>query len=404
MNDNNYNLGDPEETADIDVIKDVNINNKLNLNIMTEIINSLPKLGIYNPIKLLDILVDKNSKELQNYMKNNSNILEFIYNQNDTSYNLKEKNIVTISLLKHLKKGSYHHIYKALDKETNNYLVIRKQIDNNTNDLYESCSDFFIHCILSLYQGKILINHQHFRGKSVIPKIIKIGVNEKKNKMLGIMNLFNGTLYQIIQNKSIKKSIKIKIILNSLYQIAYYLDNLQKIFQFNHNDLKVNNIFYQSEIDIKNITDSTIHKINFFLGDFGFSRIKIIHPTNKKKVKVYGGALLSYSKNKKLQSFIPGKDLYFLSHNIFVYSSNNIKAILISFFSLFNDFNVSLTEENNWFKIYDDYNNHLDFEPSNFIRIIKNSQFNQYINSLEDLINKDLLNDNIKLNELIKKE
>ena len=402
MNDNNLILGNPNITASLDVIKDVNKQNKLNKNIMTDIIYSLPQLGFYNPIKLLDILVEKDKTELKNYMKNN--ILEFIYDQKETSYSLSDNNYTKLALLKHIKKGSYHHIYKVINKENDDYLVIRKQIDNQDNDLYESCTDFFIHSILSIYQGKILINHHHSRGNLIIPKIIKVGINQRKNKMLGIMNLFNGSLFQILTNKTIKNSLKLRIIFNALFQIANYLDNLQQIFKFNHNDLKVNNIFYLSNMNIEDIDIDTINKIKFFIGDYGFSRIKFIHPNKGKNIKIYGGALLSYSKNKKLYSFIPGKDLFFLSHNIFVYSPNKIKPILTSFFSLFNEFNFSLTIEDKWFDIYDDYKNHPDFEPKNFIKIIKESQFSQYINNIDDLINPELLNNKIELKDLIQKE
>ena len=92
--------------------------------------------------------------------------------------------------------------------------------------------------------------------------------------------------------------------------------------------------------------------------------------------------MLAYSNNSKLYSFIPGKDLYFLCHNIYIYSPNTVKTEIINFFKLFNDFDLYLTIGDNWFKIYGDFENHKLFEPKIFMNILKKSYYSKYILSI----------------------
>ena len=235
-------------------------------------------------------------------------------------------------------------------------MILRKQKDNSKVDFFDSFSDFFIHVFLLLYQNMI---HQ---DDFIIPKIHYLGINNKANKFMGIMNLYNGTIFDLLMNKNIKNKTKLSIIYKCLQEISSYLILLQKKFRFNHNDLKINNIFYN--LNEKNI-------INFYLADFGFSRIKIYHPKTKDKVRVIGGALLNYSKDTDLYSFIPSKDLYFLIHNIYAYSNSSIKKSLDKFVILLGDFNIDLTIDNNWLKIYDDKSKRNNYIPENFLNILQ---------------------------------
>ena len=391
----------PDQTSNIEVIMDVIKNKKINYELVTEIFRCLPKLGILKPIELLDILtLELKKKNLNEYIQNLANINHFNFDKDNCIYHSENQNF---RIERFLKKGSYHDIFSGIDTNNDKIIVIRKQREKNKTDLFDSISDFFIHSILSLYQGKILINYKHYRGKLIIPKIISLGVNQSKNKILGIMNIFNGTLLKIINYDKIELEIKLKVIFNCLNQIAYYLEHFQMIFKFNHNDLKINNIFYKSKYKLSELNNENINEIRFFIADFGFSRIKLIHPTSKKKIKIIGGALVNYSRNKKLYSFIPGKDLYFLIHNLYAYSDDKLKEKLYDFKFLFNEFNLELTKGDNWFKLYDDYQDHEEFHPKNFIKTLKNSKYSKYFIELNELVNSDLIENKITLNHFIKK-
>ena len=52
------------------------------------------------------------------------------------------------------------------------------------------------------------------------------------------MDLYPGTLFDILHNSKIDYKIKRIFVFTCMYQIAYYLNHLQNKFKFNHNDLK----------------------------------------------------------------------------------------------------------------------------------------------------------------------
>jgi len=203
MDKNNFSMLNPNESY-LDDNNDVNGFSINFLDDIIEVFNDLPSLGIFNPYVLLDLLVERKMNHLKDFLKKNGNILIFYYNKNDLNYNCKINGNQTYSLKKHLKDGSYHDIF--LVEDNNNKMVLRKQKDSTKIDFFDSCSDFFIHAFLSKYYKKILNNDK------VIPNIDYLGINSKGNKFIGIMNLYNGTVFDILINKKIKNKVK-KIII-----------------------------------------------------------------------------------------------------------------------------------------------------------------------------------------------
>lgn len=372
-NDKLFNLYINESTIHDLYIDDKQTKKEKN-DLMSEIFNRMKQIGINNSYELLDIISTKNYSLLEDYVNNINNLILFTYNKLLNLYQIDLDNKVNYIIGKSISIGSYHQIIKIKNQYNKINYALRKQKDVSNTDLFDSFSDFFIHSILSLYQQIV------YKQEIFIPNLYYIGINENMNKAIGVMTLYKGSLLDILSSKKINEVIKKKIIFNCLYQITLHLNKLQMTFKFTHNDLKVNNIFYESSKKLENLLDIDENiKINFYIGDFGFSRLKIYHPEKKKNIKIYGGALLSYSDNSRLHSFIPGKDLYFLCHNIYAYAPKNVKADIIDFFKLYNDFNLYLTINDNWFKIYDDFENHKYFEPNKFMKVFKKSNYYKYV-------------------------
>ena len=350
MDKNNFSLIDLEASPFNDVIS---------LDDIIEVFNEMPSLGIFNPYVLLDLLVEKKIKLLKDFLRNNTNILTFNYSKKYLNYNFYLDGEKTFNLKKHLKDGSYHDIF-LVDHISKKNMILRKQKDNTKGDFFDSCSDFFIHSFLSIYYLRIIKN------SDVIPHIHYVGINNRCNKFMGIMNLYTGTLFDVLVNNKIKSSIKKKITFKCLHHIAQQLLILQNKLKFNHNDLKVNNIFYQFNEDIKDI--------KFYLADFGFSRIEIIHPKTKENVKIIGGALLNYTNDYDLYSLIPSKDLYFLIHNIYVYSNSDLKRSLDFLIADLGDFQENMTINDNWLKLYDDKTYRNNYIPEKFLNILNSNK------------------------------
>jgi hypothetical protein len=331
------------------------------------IYDGLVNLGLKNYKKIICSLdsqscIDKNSiiKEL----KKNLLILK-----TEKKIYFNRKTEVKYEYDSFINKGAYHKIYKIRDMKTLQYYAMRKQRNYGDDLMFQSFTDFLIHMILSVYQDMVIINKSHY-----FPKIYKIYLNINKTKIIGIIDLYDGTLKDLICDDKLSPFNKIKIIINCLYQLAHSLKHFQHIFRFMHNDLKVNNIFYKS-------TNSQINNnldFDFLISDFGFSRLQVLNPITFKKIILIGSNLKTYSSDKRLQQFISGKDLYFLLHNIWLLTDDVFLKddILNLGQNIFKDFNTTLSKkENGWQELYNDYKNHPNYEPKNVIKLIENSHY-----------------------------
>jgi serine/threonine protein kinase len=329
---------------------------KMSENLLNLIFDNFKEMGITNIRNIIEIIYEK--KKTINLLKDNISILE--YHSNTKKYFKNNENIYVIK--KFIKSGSYNKVYKISNNINNFDMVLRKQINSDENNMYNSFIDFFIHSFLYFYQ-KIVFSREknYYLGRCIIPEIYSIFINEKKEKIIGIMEYYEGTLNDLILNINLDSIKKVKIAFNCIFQLAYYLEALEKSLKFNHNDLKINNIFYKAS-SRKNIISKEL-EYEFYISDFGFSRIEIFNE------------VISYN-NKK---FVSGKDLYFLIHNIYTFSNDSFIKSEIKFFckDIIGYFNETITlNKKKWMNIYKEKNKNYNlYEPSNIINNIKNSYF-----------------------------
>ncbi|VVU95730.1 hypothetical protein CPAV1605_1485 [seawater metagenome] len=350
------------------------INHKIELELYLDIYNGLNCLNEFKIHKLIEILGNKPDLLLTNLEKIIP-VLEIDKSNNTTSYYNKKNNKI-YHCLKFIKKGSFHQIYEIKEESSEELLVLRKQVKGNKKILIECFMDSLIHMILSIYQGKILIDNNSYRGKYIIPKIYGLYLNSKKNKIISILDEFPGSVKELIYDETLSSYQKFKIIINCIYQIATYLQDFQKIFKFMHNDLKINNIFYKKE-SFANLDDN----YNFFLADFGFSRIEFWDLINNKKI-IYCAADKKSKIYQKSNLFIPSKDIYFLFHSFLFFCPDQVLFEELKEFGIktFGKINLDIIDiKKGWSLLYSDYKHHLTYEPVNFLKAIHKSEYNSYI-------------------------
>ena len=213
---------------------------------------------------------------------------------------------------------------------------------------------------------------------SLVPDLQNIFLDYKKNKVLGVMELCDGTLKDLLFDDDISFNEKFKIIINVLYQVSFYLIILQNRFKFVHNDLKINNILFKKGVKFK-------RKIyNFVLTDFGFSRLEIFNELTFSKLLVIASSKQTKNYKNSLK-FNQNKDLYFLFHNILYFSQNNKKLMekLINFGNeIFGNLSLNyLDESNGWNNLYNECaGNNYEFNPNCFISKLKrNKNYCDYV-------------------------
>ena len=151
----------------------------------------------------------------------------------------------TLEVLGH---GSYGSVYKAEDKETGEFVAIKKMKKKYHN--WEECKN--------LREVKSLNNLKH-------ENIIKLKEMIREEDILNLVFEFMETnLYELMRSKSLRK-FKEEEIKNIIFQVIKGLAHMHK-YNFFHRDLKPENILVKSEKIIK-------------LADFGLAReIRSIPP------------------------------------------------------------------------------------------------------------------------------
>lgn len=180
-------------------------------------------------------------------------------------------------------EGSSNKIYN-LNIEN---IVLRVGEGNFIKYLLEN----YLHIVLFSYQ-QIIFNTRIF------PNIYQLVYDKDELSMMCFMEKFDGTLYDLFLQRYFSDEYFFKKV---LFQIACTLKLLQDKIKFNHNDLKLDNIFYKKKVE----GDISKDNISLVLGDLGLSRFEIdtIEFSNNLKV------LRDNNRNNK---FIKGGDiLYF---------------------------------------------------------------------------------------------
>jgi hypothetical protein len=264
----------------------------------------------------------------------------------------------------YISQGTYNKTYNVTNCDTNNiyvYRILMNKIES-FNTLVFNITEYFIHSFLYSYFN----NHKEY-GKNKIVKIIELGYSKTNNLIASINEKMNGTLFYILTNKEIEHSNKISILVKALYQIINLLEILQETFQFIHNDLKADNIFFKFVND--KITDKYSPKnIEFYLGDFDASTL-IIN-------KVFIGNI-HLSPEKKLQR---KKDMFLLINSLFY--SFNTSEWKTSFFDKFPIITKIANDEKIFHSLY-------SYKDENIDDVY-------LLNNLKNTLDKNFLNTEIK--------
>jgi hypothetical protein len=277
-----------------------------------------------------------------------------------------------------LGKGSYNNIYRIKDLSNGISYVLRSSIFklNKIELLINNYIETFIHAFLSIYQKKYLLNDKTtINNNCGIKNILKLryfGFDTMNDCINTILDLMDGTLYDILHIKKIPLDRKIKILLKAIIQITYLIENLQTNFKFVHNDLKSNNIFYKI-LDVNKFDKYHPDNINFFIGDFGSARFEL----NEKLI--VGNKDLA-----KDTSFNSRKDLLLLINSL--YFNFNDALWIDNFFKKFKLDDSIPNKIDNLEKLYylDEKDIDVLFKPSNF-KTFLNQEFKVPINCPSEL-------------------
>jgi len=283
---------------------------KFGFNINKDFINKLnqkDEVFINEQIKGFKIVIlslEKN-KDLKIIDDNKENSYIYFYNKDVT------KILKTYIVDDYISQGTYNKAYNVTDYDTNKKYVYRILINKieSFNILVLNFTEYFIH--LFLYNQC---------GKNKIIKIKEIGYNKRNNLISSINEKMDGTLFYILSNNKIEHSIKISILIKAINQIVDLLEILQDKFQFMHNDLKSDNIFFK--FNDNSIKDKyTPENISFFLGDFDASTI------------VIDGLMIGNTHLSPEKTLQKKKDIFLLINSLFY--SFNTEVWRTTFFNKF---------------------------------------------------------------------
>ena len=269
-------------------------------------INNRDELYIYNIISNMPVFIEY---KIEGFKKINTVIkyMDLIKSE-DTKFILE----------KYISEGTFNKSFIVKDINNNKlfaYRILKEPIINES-DKVENFIEYFIQAFLNVYYE----NNKHNR----ILKLDKIGYSIKNNSISSINDLMNGTLYYILINNKIEHKKKLSILVKVINIIIKLLIDLQKNFNFTHNDLKSDNIFFKFKNDnLEDLYD--VNNLSFFIGDFDSSILKI--------------------------------DEYYIGNNYYNenYTFNKKKDLFLLINSLFFSFNSDLWKETffNNFKLVD---------------------------------------------------
>ena len=226
-----------------------------------------------------------------------------------------------------LGRGSYNQVYSALDTSTGITYAYRFALNKlgKIDELIDVYVETFIQAFFSIYQKLYLQNERMDLEKNWgINNILRIkyfGYDTYNQTISSISDKMDGTLYDVLNLSGMIHPTKIQILIKALTQITCLIDNLQEKFNFVHNDLKANNIFYKV-IDETKSNKFTPDNLHFFIADFGASRFEI-----------NGHLILGNTGLAKNNSFNPRKDLNLLVNSL--YFSFHDAMWVFSFFGRF---------------------------------------------------------------------
>lgn len=270
----------------------------------------------------------------------------------------------------YISQGTYNKVFNVTNCETNKryvYRILMNKIES-FGSLVFNITEYFVHIFLYSY-----FNNRIEYGRNKIVKIIELGYSKINNSIASINEKMNGTLFYILTNNKIEHSYKILILVKALYQIIDLLEILQETFQFNHNDLKADNIFFKFCND--NIKDKySLKNFEFYLGDFDASTLIINNV-------LIGN--LHLSPEKKLQK---KKDMFLLINSLFY--SFNTPEWKTTFFDKFPIITNIANDEKVFNSLYSYKDSNIDdvYLPNNLKNILDKNFLNTEIKKLKTII------------------
>jgi serine/threonine protein kinase len=310
-------------------------------------INNRDELYIYNIISNMPVFIEY---KIEGFKKINTVIkyMDLIKSE-DTKFILE----------KYISEGTFNKSFIVKDINNNKlfaYRILKEPIINES-DKVENFIEYFIQAFLNVYYE----NNKHNR----ILKLDKIGYSIKNNSISSINDLMNGTLYYILINNKIEHKIKLSILVKVINIIIKLLIDLQKNFNFTHNDLKSDNIFFKFKNDnLEDLYD--VNNLSFFIGDFDSSILKID--------EYYIGNNYyneNYTFNKK-------KDLFLLINSLFFSFNSDIWKE--TFFNNFKLVDNIVDNDGTFHSLYSYNDDKIDdmYDPINFRKLFDSYYGNIY--------------------------
>lgn len=312
-----------------------------------EKINNRDELYIYNIISNIPVFIEY---KIEGFQKTNT-VIKYM--------DLRKSEDTKFILEKYISEGTFNKSFIVKDTNNNKFFAYRilKAPIINESDKVENFIEYFIQAFLNVYYE----NNKHNR----ILKLDKIGYSIKNNSISSICDLMNGTLYYILINNKIEHKTKLSILVKVINIIIKLLIDLQKNFNFTHNDLKSDNIFFKFKNDkLEDLFD--VNNLSFFVGDFDSSILKID--------KYYIGNNYyneNYTFNKK-------KDLFLLINSLFF--SFNSDLWKETFFNNFKLVDNIVNNDDTFHSLYSYNDDKIDdmYDPINFRKLFDSYYGNIY--------------------------
>ena len=261
----------------------------------------------------------------------------------DLNINNKIEAIEHYKFFEHIANGSYNQVYIVKDMTTGIKYAYRSNIDlidDETHTIYGYIEHFI---------------HWKLKDEPCILKPHRIFYNRKEKSVDAIFHLMDGTMGDILVNDNLPTNIKIDILISCLKSIIPALENLQKKYNFVHNDFKSNNVFFRFKKD--KIYEP--ENLEWYIGDLDFTRIVI----NKRVI--YGNYIYDRENSK---NFNPRLDLFIFINSVYI-NLNNIIANKI----LWTKIKTEKPDKKSFQKLYTrTYENISElYEPKNFLELLK---------------------------------
>lgn len=297
--------------------------------------------------------INKINKYRTKYFQDN-----LIFNNNKSFYFNSRK----FNLLKKLNSGTYGNIFEYQDYN-NNYIL---KIPN------EDLSESKIATNAEIIILSILNAFQQIYQKDIVSEIYKIFKDTNMIKFPILMKKYNDDIFEKFKNINVLNKTDLYLVIDLIIQISHHLMILQYFFNFMHNDLKPNNIFFY----LKNKEEGfKLGNIKYIIGDFGGSFIQFNNTNIFGIVRRYDNV------------FNPNKDMFMMIHILYTFINteykSNAKKLFTKLFGSNMNYNYTEYKNNEWFNIYDIEEIPNVFNPKNvFNRILKlfpNLKLNHFI-------------------------